>query len=95
VSTEQEISSIHREIKHDLEKQVRELTHRLDIALEHEVACAEQRQRADMAEEREADIRKEIEDASSDASFCDNAEKLEALTLGLLKLSSGGKYRES
>lgn len=60
-----------------------------------EVACAEQRQRADMAEERESDIRKEIEDASSDASLCDNAEKLEALTLGLLKLASGGQYRES
>lgn len=48
------------EVKLDLEKQVRELMHHLDIALEHEVACAEQRQRADMAEEREKKLREAL-----------------------------------
>jgi hypothetical protein len=50
------------DVKLDLEKQVRELTHRLDIALESEVACAEQRQRADMAEEREKKLMKTLAD---------------------------------
>jgi hypothetical protein len=39
-----------------------DMSRRLSIALESEVACAGQRQRADMAEEREKKLRKRVED---------------------------------
>lgn len=70
------------EVKRDLEKQVRELTHRLDIALEHEVACAEQRQRADVAEEREKKLREKI--ARAAAALVYLAPALDALGVALL-----------
>lgn len=66
----------------EAETRIKDLTHRLDIALEHKVACAEQRQRADMAEERERGLREKI--ARAAAALVYLAPALDALGVALL-----------